>query len=177
MEATRRLRIATALITALLLPSLAAAHPGSGIGVGPDGQVYFVDMVSGIWKVDARGALTHLPGPAFHWMAVDTGGKFARTSLPRGSSGDVVRLEAEPSVILASDFPIAIGGALYYPSHESHQPARLMKMTDAGTASAAEMSKRPRRIRMARHLTSRPRHAGAGYRTPGDGRVLRGAVD
>ena len=47
----------------------------------------------------------------------------------------------------------------------------------AGTASATAMSKRPRKSRMARHLTPAARRAGAGYRTPGDGRVLRVAVD
>ena len=56
------------LIVTCLLPVPAVAHPGSGIVVDRLGQIYFVDMVSGVWKLDARGALTHMPGPAFHWI-------------------------------------------------------------------------------------------------------------
>ena len=54
------------LAVACLLPAPAAAHPGSGIVVDQLGQIYFVDMVSGVWRLDAHGALTHMPGPAFH---------------------------------------------------------------------------------------------------------------
>jgi hypothetical protein len=65
------------LALAGLLPATALAHPGSGIVVDRLGQVYFVDMVSGIWKLDAQGTLTHLPGSAFHWMTLDAAGRFA----------------------------------------------------------------------------------------------------
>ena len=64
------------LMASCLLPTPAAAHPGSGIVVDRLGQIYFVDMVSGIWKLGAHGALTHIPGPAFHWMTLDAADRF-----------------------------------------------------------------------------------------------------
>lgn len=106
------------LAVASLLPTPAAAHPGSGIVVDRLGQVYFVDMVSGIWKLNAKGGLTHLPGQAFHWMTLDADGRFARVQLPSGTGGDFTRIGSNPTLLLASDFPIAIArdGNLYFPS-------------------------------------------------------------
>lgn len=97
------------LIVLALAPSSAAAHPGTGIVVDRLGQVYFVDMVAGVWKVDTRGALTRIPGNGFHWMSLDADGRFAATSLPSGNAGDIVRLAAMPSLLLSSDFPMAMG--------------------------------------------------------------------
>jgi hypothetical protein len=104
-----------------ITPGHARAHPGTGIVVDRLGNVYFVDMVSGVWKVDPRGTLTHLPGPGFHWLAMDESNALARASLPRGSTGDVVRLGAAPTLLLSSDVPIATGrdASLFYPSRGS----------------------------------------------------------
>src|SRR6187397_1799493 len=103
MHTFRRLRWSGALaLGTLLLPPPAMTHPGSGIAVDRLGQIYFVDMESGIWKVDLHGVLTHLPGPAFHWLALDAGDRFSGIRLPSGPGGDVVRLGANPAVILAS---------------------------------------------------------------------------
>ncbi len=56
---TRRVRgLACALTAAILLPVSLTAHPGTGIVVDRLGQIYFVDMVSGVWKIDTHGALT-----------------------------------------------------------------------------------------------------------------------
>jgi sugar lactone lactonase YvrE len=113
------------------------AHPGSGIVIDRLGQIYFVDMVSGIWKIDTNGALTHISGPAFHWMTLDAGGRFSAAGLPSGASGDVVRLGADPTVILASSYPIAMGrdGNLYFPSHDAGAPVQLLKMLPSGHTS------------------------------------------
>jgi hypothetical protein len=115
-----RLRLLSiiSLAAGSLIPVPAAAHPGSGIVVDRLGQVYFVDMVSGIWKLGANGGLTHLPGPAFHWMALDAGGRFADGRLPSGTGGDFTRIGSNPTLLLASDFPIAIApdGGLYFPT-------------------------------------------------------------
>jgi hypothetical protein len=130
----RGLRI-LALIGATLLPASLFAHPGSGIVVDRLGQVYFVDMVSGIWKLDTHGVLTHIPGPGFHWMALDADNRFSRARLPSGSGGDVVRIGADPTIILASSYPLAMGqdGNLYFPSHDAG-PVELMQMLPAGSA-------------------------------------------
>ena len=130
--------IALALLAAACLaPTTAAAHPGTGIVVDRLGRVYFVDMVSGVWRVDAHGVLTHLPGPAFHWMSLDLDGRFAATVLPSGSAGDIVRLGTTPTLLLASDFPIATGedGNLYYPSHDGRTPIEIVRLMPSGQRS------------------------------------------
>jgi hypothetical protein len=98
------------------------------------GQAYFVDMVSGIWKVNAHGELTHIPGPAFHWLALDGDDRFATGRLPSGSTGDITRLGRNPTILLASDTPIAIGpdGNLYYPTHQVGSPLQILKLLPSG---------------------------------------------
>jgi hypothetical protein len=139
MKSTRRTQWKRLLLLVLscLVPALAIAHPGSGIVVDRRGQTYFVDMVSGVWKLDARGALTHVRGQAFHWMTLDATDHFAAAHLPSGADGDVVRIGRTPTLLLASDFPIAIGrdGNLYFPSHHAGTPLQIQKMTPAGQTS------------------------------------------
>lgn len=134
---TRRLSVLVLLVIACLTPVAAAAHPGTGIVVDHLGQVYFVDMVSGVWKVDAHGTLTHMRGPGFHWMSLDADGRFSATLLPSGSAGDIVRLGANPALLLASDVPIALGGDgnLYYPSHDGRTPLEIMRLSPSGQRS------------------------------------------
>lgn len=136
MNRSRRLR-AAALSTALLLPASVVAHPGSGIAVDRLGQIYFVDMVSGIWKIDTHGALTHIPGPGFHWMTLDAGNRFSGARLPSGAGGQVVRIGADPTVILASSYPVTIGrdGNLYFPTHDVGDPTQMLKMLPSGKTS------------------------------------------
>jgi hypothetical protein len=122
---------------ACLLPTPAAAHPGSGIVVDRLGQIYFVDMVSGVWKLDARGALTHIAGPAFHWVTLDAGDRFGAAPLPSGSDWEIARIGANPTLLLASDFPVAMGrdGNLYYPSHGGGTPLRILRLLPSGQTS------------------------------------------
>jgi hypothetical protein len=125
----RSLRL-VALLCAI--PTTLAAHPGTGIVIDRQGNVYFVDMVSGVWKTDRHGQLTHLPGPGFHWLGLDEGDVLRAVTLPHGSTGDVVRLGDKPTLLLSSDVPIAIGrdGSLYYPSRGA--PLRLMRVKPSG---------------------------------------------
>lgn len=139
MKHTRRgqwIRVSV-LTLACLLPAPAAAHPGSGIVVDRFGQIYFVDMVSGVWKIDAHGALTHIRGPAFHWMTLDATDRFAATRLPSGSGGDVARIGSSPTLLLGSDFPLAIGrdGDLYFPSHAAGGPLQILRLLPTGQTS------------------------------------------
>ena len=124
-----------ALAVASLLPTPAMAHPGTGIVVDRLGQVYFVDMVSGIWKLNPQGGLTHLPGQAFHWMALDAEGRFAGVRLPSGTGGDFTRIGSNPTLLLASDFPLAIApdGNLYFPSKGG--TVQLTRYSPAGQTS------------------------------------------
>jgi hypothetical protein len=121
------------LALAGLLPATALAHPGSGIVVDRLGQVYFVDMVSGIWKLDAQGTLTHLPGSAFHWMTLDAAGRFAAARLPSGPGWAFGRIGSDPTLLLASDFPLALGrnGTLYFPT-QGEMPVKLRTFTPDG---------------------------------------------
>lgn len=151
MSHPRRFSIMS-LALACLLPTLAIAHPGSGIVVDRFGQVYFVDMVSGIWKLNAKGGLTHVPGQAFHWMTLDAEGRFAAGQLPSGTGGDFTRIGSNPTLLLASDFPIAIArdGNLYYPT-KAGTPLQLKRFSPGGqtglraTLPAATTSGQPLR--------------------------------
>jgi len=119
-----------------LLPALVIAHPGSGIAVGPLGQIYFVDTGSGVWKLDSHGALTRVPGPAFHWMAMDVNGRFANVRLPSGPGWEMAQAGANPTLLLSSDFSIVVGrdGNLYYPS-PSPGGVQVLRLAPSGQRS------------------------------------------
>jgi len=131
------MRYLIALIATGLVATPALAHPGSGIVVDRLGQVYFVDMVSGVWKLDANGVLTHLPGQAFHWMTLDADDRFAKVRLPSGPSGDFDRIATSPTLILASDFPLVLGrdGNLYYPSRGAGTALQILRLAPSGRSS------------------------------------------
>ncbi len=94
----------------------ASAHPGSAIAVDAKGIIYFVDTGSGVYRVDAGGKLTRIPGPAFHWMALDSDGRFAKTQWPSIPGAEFKRTEGNPGLILSSDYSATIGrdGAFYF---------------------------------------------------------------
>lgn len=129
-------RIAVIIVAASLLSSPVLAHPGSGIAVDRLGQVYFLDTGAGLWKIDAQGKLTHLSGTRFHWLALDANSRFANSQLPSGASGDILRVGTNPTLLLASDYPVAIDqdGILYYPSG-SPGGLRIMRMIPSGETS------------------------------------------
>src|SRR5438128_1919199 len=70
-------RVVLVLMVTCILSTSTRAHPGSGIAVDRLGQVYFLDTGSGLWKIDPRGALTHLSGTLFHWLALDENNRFS----------------------------------------------------------------------------------------------------
>ena len=117
-----------------LLASDAYAHPGSGIHVDRAGVVYFVDTGSGVYKLDAQGTITRIPGPALHWFAVDDADRFAQTRLPTGAGWELHRAGSSPTLILSSDYPIASGkdGNLYYPLAAPGGGVQLMRLKPSG---------------------------------------------
>jgi|SRR5687768_4704994 len=129
-------RLFVILAAAGLLSASVMAHPGAGIAVDRLGQVYFLDTGSGLWKIDAQGGLTHLSGALFHWLALDENNRFANTQLPSGTLGEILRVGTNPTVLISSDYPIAIGqdGNLYYPSGSAGN-LRIMRMTPSGAKS------------------------------------------
>jgi DNA-binding beta-propeller fold protein YncE len=122
MQAWRRICHQTLLILALagLLSTTVLAHTGSGIAIDRNGQVYFLDTGSGLWKIDTHGRLTHLSGLKNHWLALDATDGFAGARLPTDPYSDwlITKVGANPTLLISTDFPIAIGeeGNLYYPS-------------------------------------------------------------
>ena len=133
-------RIVLILAAVCLLSTSVMAHPGSGIGVDRLGQVYFLDTGSGLWKIDAQGKLTHLSGTLFHWLAIDVNDRFASARLPSsagsGLDWEILRVGVNPTLLIASDFPIAIGrdGNLYYPSGHPGDLRLIRAMPSGGTS-------------------------------------------
>jgi hypothetical protein len=115
------------------------AHPGSGILVDRQGNVYFIDTGSGIWKIDRAGKLTRLPGPAYHWMAIDIDGRLADITLPYFAAGDatVTRVGSNPTLLVSSDFPLAVGpdGSLYYPWVQSDNQVQIFRLSPSGSTT------------------------------------------
>lgn len=126
-----RITVPALVILAALLPPPLLAHPGSGIVVDRLGQVYFVDTGAGLWKIDTLGKLTRIGDPRFHWLAIDADDTFAAVRLPSGSAGDVTRVGARPTLLLASDWPLTIAsdGKLYYPLRASAQSVDLVQLS------------------------------------------------
>ena len=118
------------------------AHPGSGIVVDDEGQVYFAHTSVGIWKIDVKGQLHCLEGPGNHFLALDADGDFIdhrwpcyreefRPSVFRRYGDSVIEpVGTSPTLIAASSFPIAIGpdGALYYPEPRPDERVHIRRM-------------------------------------------------
>jgi len=129
-------RLILILTATCLFAASTNAHPGSGIAVDRLGRIYFLDTGSGLWKIDTRGGLTHLSGTLFHWLAIDENNQFANTQFASGALGEISKIGASPTVLISSDYPIAIGreGSFYYPSGRPGN-LRMMKMTRSGITS------------------------------------------
>lgn len=133
---TNCIRLVLTLAAMGLVSASATAHPGSGIAVDRAGQIFFIDTGSGLWRIDTAGKFKHLSRTLFHWLALDEDNRFTNTQLPSGALGEILKVGSNPTVLLSSDYPIAIGGDgnLYYPSGAAGN-LKLMKMTPAGATS------------------------------------------
>lgn len=131
---------AIAVTVVSLLPASIMAHPGSGIAVDQQGRVYFMDTGSGLWRIDTQGRVTRLSETLFHWLALDENNLFARGRLPSsagtGLDWEISKVGENPTVLIASDWPIAVGqdGSLYY---QSGRPGnlRIMRSLPSGVTS------------------------------------------
>jgi hypothetical protein len=70
-------RILITLMLCVLFAIGLFAHPGSGIVLDKEGNIYFTDTGKGVWKIDTEGKLSFLPASKFHWMTIDANGNFA----------------------------------------------------------------------------------------------------
>lgn len=122
----------------------ASAHPGAAIVVDAKGQVYFVDTGHGVWRVDAAGKLVDLGGPAFHWMTLDPGGRFAGLRVQGGSFEFVAKAIEDGVLILSSDFPVALDNDfVYFAQYAKTPPLRVLRLSrDGRTEPAASIETR-----------------------------------
>ena len=113
------------------------AHPGSGIVVDKNGQVYFTDTGLGVWKIDNEGKLTYIPASRFHWMAIDEKGFFAESQKSFGEYFERVTPQStKPSLIMCSDFPLVVNkdGNIYY-AYTRPGSAKIIRRTPGGKES------------------------------------------
>src|SRR5947207_162693 len=112
----------TALVT-LVVANSALAHPGSGIAVDREGQVYFTQTNGkGTWKLSPKGELTLISDVRHHWLDIDLEGSFSRSNLK-----DFQRITPEgarPAILTCGNFPFTVNrdGNVYY---SSWKPGRL----------------------------------------------------
>lgn len=132
----RRVFLAIAFVS--LLATSALGHPGSGILVDRLGQIYFIDTGSGLWKIDTRGAVSHLSNLRNHWIALDPNDRFTQQRLPTDPGRDwvITAASSNPTMLISTDFPLVIGpdGNLYYPSARETN-ARLLRANSSGGIS------------------------------------------
>ena len=137
MHASFVVRTLTSMVLCVLLGASAAAHPGSGIVVDKEGQVFFTDTGQGVWKIDSQGKLTYLPASRFHWMTIDEAGYFAESEKNFGEWFErVTPQSSKPTLIMSSDFPLTISrdGNIYYADTRSSS-ARIVRRTPDGKES------------------------------------------
>lgn len=127
------------IAAACLLAASALAHPGSGILVDRQGQIYFIDTGSGLWRIDTKGGLSHLSPLRNHWLALDEANRFTQARLPTdtGRDWEITVAGSNPTMLISTDFPIVIGpnGDLYHPSARETN-VRIMRTSPTGGTSA-----------------------------------------
>jgi hypothetical protein len=124
------------LLAGLSLSELhVAAHPGSGVFVGEQGQIYFTDTGEGVWMSDTNGALSLLSKSALHWMTYSKNGHFANAPKKFEHFERVTAIGSKPVLLICSEFACAFGkdGNLYYA--DTRQGTRIIRRTTQGTES------------------------------------------
>jgi hypothetical protein len=130
-----------AIAHALLLNFTALAHPGSGIVVDAEGNVYFSHFERGVGKIDARGRLTYLGNTrGGHWMCLDPEGRFSRAQPVHFER--LTPEAAKPALIYADGgSPIAVlrDGFLYYASNDQEMTPGALQVTRQSPAGKLEI--------------------------------------
>jgi len=105
-------QVSLATVTAL-------AHPGSGIVVDQQGNVYFTHTGRGAGKIDAQGKLTYVhKDTGGHWIALDSEGSFSSATSNRLFER-ITPSGVKPTLLYASGgapFVVNLDGNLYYGS-------------------------------------------------------------
>lgn len=125
------------LFLCFLPGAILSAHPGSGIVLDKEGNIYFTDTGKGVWKIDTEGKLSFLPASRFHWMTIDATGFFAKSSKSFGEYFERVTSKSnKPDLIMCSDFPLVVNkdGNIYY-ANTRPGSAKIIKRTPDGIES------------------------------------------
>ena len=136
-------RVFITLILCFLFLTNLSAHPGSGIVLDKDGNIYFTDTGKGVWKIDTQGKLTFLPASKFHWMTIDGIGYFAESQKNFGEYFErVTSKRDQPALIMCSDFPLVVNkdGNIYYAVTRPGS-AKIIRRTPDGKESVFASNK------------------------------------
>ena len=136
-------RVLVSLLMCLLFAITLFAHPGSGIVLDKEGNIYFTDTGKGVWKIDTQGKLSFLPASKFHWMTIDANGDFAGSPKSFGEYFERVTTKSnKPSLIMCSDFPIVVNkdGNIYYAKTRPGS-GKIIKRTPEGNESVFASNK------------------------------------
>src|SRR5215204_820678 len=120
-----------------------SAHPGSGIVLDKEGNIYFTDTGKGVWKIDIKGKLSFLPASKFHWMSIDAIGYFAESPKSFGEYFERVTSKSnKPDLIMCSDFPLVVNkdGNIYY-ANTRPGSAKIIRRTPDGKESVFASNK------------------------------------
>jgi len=131
------------LIVCFLPATKTSAHPGSGIVLDKEGNIYFTDTGKGVWRIDTQGKLSFLPASRFHWMTIDAIGSFAGSQKSFGEYFERVTPENnKPALIMCSDFPLVVNkdGNIYYAVTRPGS-AKIIKRTPDGKESVFAANK------------------------------------
>ena len=127
----------------MLVSTITSAHPGSGIVIDKEGNIYFTDTGKGVWKIDKQGKLTYLPASKFHWMTIDEAGYFAGSQKNFGESFErVTPQNSKPVLIMCAHFPLTINrdGNIYY-ANARHNLAQIIRIKSDGKESVLASDK------------------------------------
>jgi sugar lactone lactonase YvrE len=108
-----------------------SGHPGSGIVVDAQGNVYFTYIQRGVAKIDSHGKLTYVGHTrGGHWLCLDPEGSFSRTQ-PKHFER-ITPDGVKPALIYADGgSPIAVlrDGLLYYASNDEQMTPGGLQVT------------------------------------------------
>jgi hypothetical protein len=109
----------------------ASAHPGSGIVVDEEANVYFIHIGRGVGRIDPQGKVTYVGNThGGHWMCLDADGSFSRTQ-PKHFER-ITPDGVKPALVYADGgSPIAVlrDGMLYYSSNDEKLTPGALQIT------------------------------------------------
>jgi sugar lactone lactonase YvrE len=130
----RGLKCSLWLFSGLLAGCLlaAAAEPGSGIVVDQEGQIWFTDSSTGIWRVDPRGAVTMQSKHPTAWLSLDLDGRYSQSKPERYQR--VTQKGVKPALLSSTSGPIAMGptGDVYYAASNESGPLHILRLDPNG---------------------------------------------